>query len=211
MTSIQAKDITRHTISLAWQPPDRANGVILEYEVKYYEKVSVPYHPHKGNIFQHVVRKKLYRIVFSCFSICPSSVIVQDQNERSYRIIKTSSRNTDIKGLTPLTSYVFHVRARTAAGYGEFSGPFEFMTNSGEWSLLGSACPQREQGDVRASSGTPTSAKSCNHGVFYELIVQSLIKVSVIERKINDIVHRHLTRNLSSFHYSCCNELQWKR
>lgn len=57
----------------------------------------------------------------------------QDQNERSYRIIKTSSRNTDIKGLTPLTSYVFHVRARTAAGYGEFSGPFEFMTNSGEF------------------------------------------------------------------------------
>uniref|UniRef100_A0A665W342 receptor protein-tyrosine kinase n=1 Tax=Echeneis naucrates TaxID=173247 RepID=A0A665W342_ECHNA len=72
VTSIQAKDITRHTISLAWQPPDRANGVILDY-----------------------------------------------------RIIKTSSRNTDIKGLTPLTSYVFHVRARTAAGYGEFSGPFE--------------------------------------------------------------------------------------
>lgn len=57
----------------------------------------------------------------------------QDQNERSYRIIKTSSRSTDIKGLTPLTSYVFHVRARTAASYGEFSGPFEVMTNSGEF------------------------------------------------------------------------------
>lgn len=56
----------------------------------------------------------------------------QDQNERSYRILKTSSRSTDIKGLTPLTSYVFHVRARTAASYGEFSGPFEVMTNSGE-------------------------------------------------------------------------------
>lgn len=42
VTSIQAKDITRHTISLAWQPPDRANGVILEYEVKYYEKVRGP-------------------------------------------------------------------------------------------------------------------------------------------------------------------------
>uniref|UniRef100_A0A4W5K6C0 receptor protein-tyrosine kinase n=1 Tax=Hucho hucho TaxID=62062 RepID=A0A4W5K6C0_9TELE len=96
VNSIQAKDITRHTISLAWQQPEKANGVILEYEVKYYEK---------------------------------------DQNERSYRIVKTLSRNTDIKGLTPLTSYVFHVRARTAAGYGEFSAPFEFMTNSGEWSI----------------------------------------------------------------------------
>lgn len=55
----------------------------------------------------------------------------QDQNERSYRIMKTASRSADIKGLSPLTSYVFHVRARTAAGYGEFSAPFEFMTNSG--------------------------------------------------------------------------------
>uniref|UniRef100_A0A3Q2GNR2 receptor protein-tyrosine kinase n=1 Tax=Cyprinodon variegatus TaxID=28743 RepID=A0A3Q2GNR2_CYPVA len=98
VTSIQAKDITRHTISLAWQPPERSNGVILEYEVKYYEK---------------------------------------DQNERSYRIIKTSSRSTDIKSLTPLTSYVFHVRARTAAGYGEFSGPFEFMTNSVPAPIIG--------------------------------------------------------------------------
>uniref|UniRef100_A0A1A8BLZ6 receptor protein-tyrosine kinase n=1 Tax=Nothobranchius kadleci TaxID=1051664 RepID=A0A1A8BLZ6_NOTKA len=98
VTSIQAKDITRHTISLAWQPPERANGVILEYEVKYYEK---------------------------------------DQNERSYRIIKTSFRNADIKSLTPLTSYVFHVRARTAAGYGDFSGPFEFMTNSVPSPIIG--------------------------------------------------------------------------
>lgn len=43
------------------------------------------------------------------------------QNERSYRIVRTAARNTDIKGLNPLTSYVFHVRARTAAGYGDFS------------------------------------------------------------------------------------------
>ncbi|KAG5837698.1 hypothetical protein ANANG_G00242190 [Anguilla anguilla] len=38
VTSIQAKEITRHTVSLAWQEPERPNGVILEYEVKYYEK-----------------------------------------------------------------------------------------------------------------------------------------------------------------------------
>lgn len=59
----------------------------------------------------------------------------QDQNERSYRIMKTASRNADIKGLSPLTTYVFHVRARTAAGYGEFSAPFEFMTNSGVYTI----------------------------------------------------------------------------
>ncbi|XP_028650233.1 ephrin type-A receptor 4 [Erpetoichthys calabaricus] len=98
ISNIQAKDITRHTVSLIWPEPERPNGVILEYEVKYYEK---------------------------------------DQNERSYRIIKTSLRSTDIKGLNPLTSYMFHVRARTAAGYGEFSGPFEFMTNSVPSAIIG--------------------------------------------------------------------------
>uniref|UniRef100_A0AAZ3Q7M2 receptor protein-tyrosine kinase n=1 Tax=Oncorhynchus tshawytscha TaxID=74940 RepID=A0AAZ3Q7M2_ONCTS len=92
VTSIQAGDVTRHGVSLAWQQPDRPNGVILEYEVKYYEK---------------------------------------DQKESSYRIMKTASRSADITGLSPLTVYLFQVRARTAAGYGEFSGPLEFSTNSG--------------------------------------------------------------------------------
>ncbi|XP_038859457.1 ephrin type-A receptor 4-like isoform X2 [Salvelinus namaycush] len=100
VTSIQASDVTRHGVSLAWQQPDRPNGVILEYEVKYYEK---------------------------------------NQKERSYRIMKTASRSADITGLNPLTVYVFHVRARTAAGYGEFSAPFEFSTNSDPLPLIGNA------------------------------------------------------------------------
>ncbi|XP_010888800.1 ephrin type-A receptor 4 [Esox lucius] len=100
VTSIQASDVTRHGVSLAWQQPDRPNGVILEYEVKYYEK---------------------------------------DQKERSYRVMKMASRSADITGLSPLTVYVFQVRARTAAGYGEFSAPFEFSTNSDPLPLIGDA------------------------------------------------------------------------
>uniref|UniRef100_A0A3Q0SFW5 receptor protein-tyrosine kinase n=1 Tax=Amphilophus citrinellus TaxID=61819 RepID=A0A3Q0SFW5_AMPCI len=95
---IQATDVTRHSLSLSWQQPDRPNGVILEYEVKFYEK---------------------------------------DQRERSYRIMRTFSRSVDVTGLNPLTVYVFHVRARTAAGYGEFSTPFEFSTNSDPFPLIG--------------------------------------------------------------------------
>ncbi|CAJ0964915.1 unnamed protein product [Ranitomeya imitator] len=98
VTQIQPREITRHSVALTWPEPDRANGVILEYEVKYYEK---------------------------------------DQNDRSYRIVKTGSRSADIKGLNPLTAYVFHVRARTAAGYGEFSGPFEFTTNTVPSPMIG--------------------------------------------------------------------------
>ncbi|CAB1317309.1 unnamed protein product [Coregonus sp. 'balchen'] len=94
VTSIQAGDVTRHGVSLAWQQPDRPNGVILEYE---------------------------------------------DQKESSYRIMKTASRSADITGLSPLTVYLFQVRARTAAGYGEFSAPFEFSTNSDPLPLIGDA------------------------------------------------------------------------
>nr|XP_019966131.1 PREDICTED: ephrin type-A receptor 4-A-like isoform X1 [Paralichthys olivaceus] len=98
VSSILATDVTRHSLSLSWQQPDRPNGVILEYEVKFYEK---------------------------------------DQRERSYRIIRTFARAVDVTGLNPLTVYVFHVRARTAAGYGEFSTPFEFSTNSDPFPLIG--------------------------------------------------------------------------
>ncbi|XP_040910748.1 ephrin type-A receptor 4-A-like isoform X4 [Toxotes jaculatrix] len=98
VSSIQATDVTRHSLSLSWQQPDRPNGVILEYEVKFYEK---------------------------------------DQRERSYRIMRTFSRAVDVTGLNPLTVYVFHVRARTAAGYGQFSAPFEFSTNSDPFPLIG--------------------------------------------------------------------------
>lgn len=59
----------------------------------------------------------------------------QDQRERSYRIMRTFTRSADVTGLSPLTVYVFHVRARTAAGYGGFSAPFEFSTNSGTAAL----------------------------------------------------------------------------
>lgn len=45
--------------------------------------------------------------------------------------MRTFSRSVDVTGLNPLTVYVFHVRARTAAGYGDFSTAFEFATNSG--------------------------------------------------------------------------------
>ncbi|XP_061654039.1 ephrin type-A receptor 4-like [Phyllopteryx taeniolatus] len=98
VSSVQATDVTRHTLSLSWQEPDQPNGVILEYEVKFYEK---------------------------------------DQRERSYRIMRTFSRSVEVTGLNPLTVYVFHVRARTAAGYGEFSTPFEFGTNSDPFPLIG--------------------------------------------------------------------------
>lgn len=169
MTSIQAKDITRHTISLAWQPPDRANGVILEYEVKYYEKVRA--------WFRSRWMPSSLETDFLVNCLPP-----QDQNERSYRIIKTSSRSTDIRGLTPLTSYVFHVRARTAASYGEFSAPFEVMTNSGELvsAVASLAAGEGGLGGAEALMGllsySGVGKQPANESVFYELVSCFLLR-----------------------------------
>uniref|UniRef100_A0A8B9P752 Fibronectin type-III domain-containing protein n=1 Tax=Apteryx owenii TaxID=8824 RepID=A0A8B9P752_APTOW len=83
------KDRTsRNSVSLSWQEPEHPNGIILDYEVKYYEK----------------------------------------EQETSYTILRAKGTNVTINGLKPDTTYVFQIRARTAAGYGTNSRKFEFET-----------------------------------------------------------------------------------
>lgn len=145
VSSIQATDVTRHSLSLSWQQPDRPNGVILEYEVKFYEKVSCL----QVNAAQTAVWNVNMLARCLCFTdggdgfaarhLKETPLFVrsnQDQRERSYRIMRTFSLSVDVTGLNPLTVYVFHVRARTAAGYGDFSAPFEFSTNSGIQTII---------------------------------------------------------------------------
>ncbi|TFK04187.1 cyclin-dependent kinase 2 [Platysternon megacephalum] len=81
--------IAKNSISFSWQEPDRPNGIILEYEIKYFEK---------------------------------------DQ-ETSYTIIKSKETKITADGLKPASTYIFQIRARTAAGYGGFSRRFEFETS----------------------------------------------------------------------------------
>ncbi|XP_068869533.1 ephrin type-A receptor 5 isoform X11 [Aphelocoma coerulescens] len=89
VSSVKKGKITKNSISLSWQEPDRPNGIILEYEIKYFEK---------------------------------------DQ-ETSYTIIKSKETTITADGLKPGSTYVFQIRARTAAGYGGFSRRFEFETS----------------------------------------------------------------------------------
>uniref|UniRef100_A0A8C6WEF6 Ephrin type-B receptor 3 n=1 Tax=Neogobius melanostomus TaxID=47308 RepID=A0A8C6WEF6_9GOBI len=39
---------TAGTMSLSWLPPEKPNGIILDYEIKYHEKVSRSQRPHRG-------------------------------------------------------------------------------------------------------------------------------------------------------------------
>lgn len=40
VTVIKKEKTSRNSVSLSWQQPERPNGIILDYEIKYYEKVS---------------------------------------------------------------------------------------------------------------------------------------------------------------------------
>ncbi|XP_077158644.1 ephrin type-A receptor 5 isoform X4 [Paroedura picta] len=89
ITNVKKGKVGKNSISLSWQEPDRPNGIILEYEIKYFEK---------------------------------------DQ-ETSYTIIKSRETTVAADGLKPASTYIFQIRARTAAGYGGFSRRFEFETS----------------------------------------------------------------------------------
>ncbi|XP_070606259.1 ephrin type-A receptor 3 isoform X2 [Erythrolamprus reginae] len=95
ITTIRKDRTSRNSVSLSWQEPEHPNGIILDYEVKYYEK----------------------------------------EQETSYTILRAKTMNVTINGLKPDTTYVFQIRARTAAGYGTNSRKFEFETSPDSFSI----------------------------------------------------------------------------
>uniref|UniRef100_A0A4W2DMT6 receptor protein-tyrosine kinase n=1 Tax=Bos indicus x Bos taurus TaxID=30522 RepID=A0A4W2DMT6_BOBOX len=96
--TIKKDRTSRNSISLSWQEPEHPNGIILDYEVKYYEK---------------------------------------QEQETSYTILRARGTNVTISSLKPGTTYVFQIRARTAAGYGTNSRKFEFETSPDSFSISG--------------------------------------------------------------------------
>uniref|UniRef100_A0A8C5F045 receptor protein-tyrosine kinase n=1 Tax=Gouania willdenowi TaxID=441366 RepID=A0A8C5F045_GOUWI len=86
-----------------------------------------------GNI-KCIPKSQLLFIIFDCFAR------LQEQEQLSYSSTRTKSTSVVVTGLRPSTVYVFHVRARTAAGYTAYSSNFEFETaadgmNVKEWEL----------------------------------------------------------------------------
>ncbi|XP_070262764.1 ephrin type-B receptor 3 isoform X3 [Myotis yumanensis] len=77
------------SLTLSWAPPERPNGVILDYEMKYFEK-----------------------------------------SEGIASTVTSQKNSVQLDGLRPEARYVVQVRARTVAGYGQYSHPAEFETTS---------------------------------------------------------------------------------
>ncbi|PKU43574.1 ephrin type-a receptor 6 [Limosa lapponica baueri] len=96
---------SQNSIALSWQEPDFPHGAILDYEIKYYEKV----YPRIAPAFWHYLR-------------------VEEHEQLSYSSTRSKAPSVIITGLKPATKYIFHIRVRTAAGYSGYSQKFEFET-----------------------------------------------------------------------------------
>ncbi|XP_040519972.1 ephrin type-A receptor 6 isoform X8 [Gallus gallus] len=107
---------SQNSIALSWQEPDFPHGAILDYEIKYYEKV----YPRIAPAFWHYLR-------------------VEEHEQLSYSSTRSKAPSVIITGLKPATKYIFHIRVRTAAGYSGYSQKFEFET--GDETLFKIAVP----------------------------------------------------------------------
>ncbi|XP_028586725.2 ephrin type-B receptor 1 isoform X3 [Podarcis muralis] len=96
------------SITLSWPQPEQPNGIILDYEIRYYEKVSRICIPE----------------ISSTMGARPST----DHNEYNSSMAKSQTNTARIDGLRPGMVYVVQVRARTVAGYGKYSGKMCFQT-----------------------------------------------------------------------------------
>lgn len=73
-------------------------------------------------------------------------LLFQEQEQLSYSSTRTRTRSVVVTGLRPSTVYVFHVRARTTAGYTAYSPNFEFSTAAeGTARILGKYCVFEKQ------------------------------------------------------------------
>ncbi|XP_064373147.1 ephrin type-B receptor 1 isoform X2 [Dromaius novaehollandiae] len=99
---------TMRSITLSWPQPEQPNGIILDYEIRYYEKVS--------------------RICTPDLSSTVGSRPATDHNEYNSSMARSQTNTARIEGLRPGMVYVVQVRARTVAGYGKYSGKMCFQT-----------------------------------------------------------------------------------
>ncbi|KAF2981788.1 hypothetical protein EK904_014131 [Melospiza melodia maxima] len=99
---------TMRSITLSWPQPEQPNGIILDYEIRYYEKLSRICTPDVGSTV--------------------GSRPAPDHNEYNSSMARSQTNTARLEGLRPGMVYVVQVRARTVAGYGKYSGKMCFQT-----------------------------------------------------------------------------------
>lgn len=135
---IRQEQAGQTSVSLLWQEPEQPNGIILEYEIKYYEKV--PAGKEKGGGTQ------------ARGPVADHPSPGQDKEMQSYSTLKAVTTRATVSGLKPGTRYVFQVRARTSAGCGRFSQAMEVETGKPR------ECGERGQGQGHGGPRKATGA-----------------------------------------------------
>lgn len=149
MPTLHLHSSSGSSLTLSWAPPERPNGVILDYEMKYFEKVRasrVRRKPWDKKITPRQyegplgVRPWALRGPQGGPGGGPGLIGLRTHGDTSFFMVLqsegiastvTSQKNSvQLDGLRPDARYVVQVRARTVAGYGQYSRPAEFETTS---------------------------------------------------------------------------------
>ncbi|MBN3292903.1 EPHA3 protein, partial [Polypterus senegalus] len=159
VTVIRKDRTSRNSISMSWQEPEHPNGIILDYEVKYYEK---------------------------------------QEQETSYTILRSKGTNVTISGLKADTTYVFQMRARTAAGYGGGGREFETSPDCTDMKI---SCDGFVVKDMLISNVSDYQSSSCTSILFaVSLPLKHFLPIrqfGLVDRAMNGKLHNSGTQSKS--------------
>lgn len=121
---------TGNSMTLSWTPPERPNGIILDYEIKYSEKVK-----HSGLSLPLPLLAGVWGRGAATggperSGDTPVSPLQQGQSDGIANTVTSQKNSVRLDGLKANARYMVQVRARTVAGYGRYSLPTEFQTTA---------------------------------------------------------------------------------
>lgn len=103
------------SITLSWPQPDRPNGDILEYQLRYYDKV-------------HSCHTGVSEVVQPTRHPVPSLCIPQGSDVDSAASVYSETNTVTVGSLIAGSIYAFQIRARNERGYGPYSNTVYFTT-----------------------------------------------------------------------------------
>ena len=104
---LQATVISSNSVKLTWTRPEKSNGMITEYQIK-------------------------WKQILGAFERMRRSVLADGErsiNGTPVELIEV--REHFIRNLTPHSTYSFRVREKTATGWGPFTKKIQAVTNEG--------------------------------------------------------------------------------
>lgn len=109
VSNIYVADYTMDSVEIRWKTPVNPRGEILGYEVEIRPRKAAFHAQRAGN------------------AISPA-----ENNAQKVRTAETTKTEANFVGLQSNTEYLIRIRAKTAVGFGQYSGSVLFRTSKGE-------------------------------------------------------------------------------